>query len=339
MTGVVDRWADRAGSPLAASLVALGWLPAALSLVAVVTAEGTQSPVFLVALSLAVLMVVLGPFDVWYYDERIFPEFAEEVGTVVVPEDRERAEGIVRECESLFVRQNWLTVVAWTALILAVVLASQEYLASQGIGRPDSISFWAFIGFVLFWTYVTGLGVHAGVVTGVCVGRLADSVDFRIDPLHPDGHCGLSVVGDFAIRTTLIISSGSLALPLGIQFATHSGHGELVFVGVATFLGVLALVFLYPTFKTRRQAGRRREEILDEYRREIRDLESRIAGADTDEQELALELEIQRIRREFEDYRDVKLYPLSVSILTRFVSSLLLPLVFLVFEIYLDSLL
>ena len=48
-----------------------------------------------------------------------------------------------------------------------------------------------------------------------------------------------------------------------------------------------------------------------------------------------LQMEIQRVRREFGDYRNVQLYPLSVGILIQLLSSLLLPILFILFEMML----
>ncbi len=85
-----------------------------------------------------------------------------------------------------------------------------------------------------------------------------------------------------------------------------------------------------------RRAQQLRERLLDEHRERIRDLDHRLAVPDdTDdpdetavrENEL-LQLEIQRARREFRDHQQIQLYPLSVGIVTRLVSSILLPIFF-----------
>ena len=112
---------------------------------------------------------------------------------------------------------------------------------------------------------------------------------------------------------------------------------------------LVALNFVYPTYKVNRRAQDLREKMLDAHRERIRKLEDRLAlraaedGRDLPDDDLAetndelLELEIRRARREFEDYQSVQLYPLSIGIITRLVSSILLPVLFILFELFITG--
>jgi hypothetical protein len=148
---------------------------------------------------------------------------------------------------------------------------------------------------------------------------------------------------------TVITSLGSLALPLSFQIANHVAYEEVVYIGVALFVLLVALNFVYPTYKVNRRAQELREEMLDVHRERIRKLENRLAlratenGADLPDDDLArtddelLELEIRRARREFDDYQNVQLYPLSIGIVTRLASSILLPVFFILFELFITG--
>lgn len=206
-----------------------------------------------------------------------------------------------------------------------------------------------YLGFFCYWLLFAGLRSHGGLVTVLVIRAFAERVTLDVDPLHPDGLGGLSTVGTVAIRMTLIISLGSLALPLSFQIANQIQYETVVYIGVALFVLLVALNFLYLTYKVNRRAQKLREQMLDAHRERIRKLEDRLAllaeeGAESlPDDELAetddelLELEIRRARREFEDYQSVQLYPLSIGIITRLISSILLPILFILFELFITG--
>jgi len=149
---------------------------------------------------------------------------------------------------------------------------------------------------------------------------------------------------------TVITSLGSLALSLSFQIANHIQYESVVYVGVALFVLLVALNFVYPTYKVNRRARELRERMLDVHRERIRKLEARLslltrgggeafrnedltddALAETNDELLETTMEIRRARREFEDYQKVQ-YPLSIGIITRLVSPILLPVFFILFE-------
>jgi hypothetical protein len=50
-----------------------------------------------------------------------------------------------------------------------------------------------------------------------------------------------------------------------------------------------------------------------------------------------LQMEIQRARQEFRDNQNVQLYPLSISIITKLISSIILPILFILFDIFISD--
>jgi len=92
------------------------------------------------------------------------------------------------------------------------------------------------------------------------------------------------------------------------------------------------------SFYVNRRAQAVRETVLEERRQEIRELQQRMttngARSSTELRDVELQLQIQTLRDDFADFKSVNLYPLSVSILSRLASSLLLPLGFMLLETY-----
>ena len=129
--------------------------------------------------------------------------------------------------------------------------------------------------------------------------------------------------------------------------AGEGGFRSLVYVAVGLYVVVIGLSFAYPTIYVNRRAQAVREDELEARRAKIRRLQEKAADvesvADGDDEasmdELATRLEIQRLREEYSAYANVNLYPLSIGIVVRLVSSLLLPIFFIVVEKYMGAML
>ncbi|WP_435070031.1 hypothetical protein [Haloplanus sp. C73] len=342
---IVDWGRGYVGHPAAAALCTLGWIPVVTTAVAIDPSEASTA--FLVGQILACLMVVSAPYDVWYYDERLLPQFFDDIELITAESDHDTLERLATRYDHLYADYWWLSTLVWVGLVLTVFVVGQSYFQSQGITNPVERA--AYLGFFCYWLLFAGLRSHGAVITVFVIRSFAEQVQLDVDPLHPDGLGGLSTVGTFAIRMTVITSLGSLALPLAFQIASNIQYKSVVYAGVALFVLLVGLNFLYPTYKVNRRAQDLRERMLDAHRERIRTLENRLAlltegdESDLPDDHLAetndelLELEIRRARREFEDYQSVQLYPLSIGIITRLVSSILLPVAFILFELFITG--
>jgi hypothetical protein len=97
-----------------------------------------------------------------------------------------------------------------------------------------------------------------------------------------------------------------------------------------------------------RRARAIQEQELETRRQKIRQLQRQAANLEEADEtaddtatlaEVATRLEMQRLRDEFNEYDSVSLYPLSVGIIIRLISSLLLPLFFIFVDLFLGRLL
>lgn len=324
--------------PLFVGFVTLGLVPLVLTVLAALTARSPLPRDFLVAHLLATSIAVAGPSAIWYWDRRVYPSFVRE--TTDIAADAEEIHTIAERYKRVFCSRYLIFAVPWTALVIGLLVGNGAFFEQIGIGGPDSIAFWFYVLFAGWWGLITGIGFH-GALTAIRAIRAVGESEFRIDPLHPDGLGGLSSIGYLAIWTTTLISLGSLALPLAFILGTEGNYEILVYLAVGIYTLVIALSFVYPTVYVNRRAQEFREQELEAYRTKIRNLQAQVRDvadgeAATDEaatmSEMATRLEIQRLRDEFKEYENVNLYPLSVSIITRLISSVLLPFVFILVD-------
>lgn len=314
--------------PCAAALLAMGWPPIALTYGVHRASATPWTGTFSLAQTTAALLIAVLPTFVWYYDEVLLPEFFERADRIV--RDRAVVTDAAERHQRLFARRFRPMTAAWTVLILAVFLGSGPALASQGIGGPASPAYWLYFLFFLWGGIVTGIGFHGVLTTILAVRALVDADAFGIDPRHPDGNGGLSPFGYFAVRTTMLVASGSLLLPLAYELVVGGALEEAVYAAIACYTLFIALSFAYPALAVKHRAERARRRKLEELRERIRTLRESLAAERADlaeTEELSRELRLQRLEREYATYERVSLYPISGGIATRFVGSTLMPVV------------
>jgi hypothetical protein len=337
VTRIVERGQSVVNHPFVASLLTLGWIPVVTT--ATVFFLGTPERLFVIAQSLTASIVVIGPYQAYLYDTSVLPSFFEEVTELVPNEKHDQLAELQDQYEQKFRTDHTWFVFLWTAAVVAVLPLNAEYFVAQGIQHLGP-AYVAYLVFLIDFGLLSGLGLYSILVTTRCIGDVAE-LGLEIEPLHPDGLGGLSVIGNFAVWTTFLISNGALAIPLSLDMVTTRAGGAVVYFGVGAYVLLIAVSFVYPTAKINRKAQDLREEHLEEYRSKIRRLESELAAIETedkvDRKEIGLRMEIERARKEFQNYRNVRLYPLSIGILTRLASSVLLPIAITVVEFFVSS--
>jgi hypothetical protein len=343
-TRIVDKIQNRLGlSPLVSATITLGMIPVVLTGLFFLLANGRLPTEFLVAHLLAMGIPFIGPAAIWYWDVRVYPMFVEEsTGLATNPTAVQR---VGDRYKRIFSMRSWYFVVPWTALVVGLVGLNIGYFETIGIAGFSDPAFWVYLLFAVWWGLITGIGFH-GAITAVRAIRAVGELDLQIEPLHPDGLGGLSMIGRLAIWTTMLISIGSLALPLAFLLGTEGGYSAVVYFATGLYTVVIAVSFVYPTVYVNRRARAIQEQELETRRQKIRQLQRQAANLEEDGAtddtgtlaEVATRLEMQRLRDEFNEYDSVSLYPLSVGIIVRLISSLLLPLFFIFVDLFLDRL-
>ena len=340
LSKIVEWGRQYTNSALFSGLLTAGWIPVVATAVAVNPSETDQ--IFLIGQLLACLMVIIGPFDVWYFDQKLLPGFFQHADDTLVSADDTTLADLSKKYDRYYARFWWVNVAVWVVLVLGVFVVSQSYFEAQGIQTITEKA--AYLVFFVYWLIIAGLRTHAALITVLSIRAFAEKASLNIDPLHPDGLGGLSSVGEFAIQVTLIYSLGSFALPLSFELASEVNFGLFVYIGVFLFILNIVLLFAYPTYKMNRRAQEIRERVLEENKQRIRELEAKLELPKEDDdasirEHQLLQMEIRRARQEFRDNQNVQLYPLSISIITRLVSSVILPILFIIFDIYIRDIL
>jgi len=334
LTQVSRRIINR--SPLGSAssvLLILGLIPAGLFLSFYLLIAETASIQFFYLMGLGTLVVVIGPYLLFRYDTIIFPTFIERAKDVTPSDDDAEIKEIGQKYKSFFAEKYLYVAVPWTALIVGTVFLNFGYFEQLGVNGYTDPVFIPFVLLCIITGVVTGMGLHMALTTVLCIREVGD-LNFTIDPLHPDGLGGLSAIGYFAISSTTLFSIGSLGLPIAFDIAGSGGTAGAVYFIVIVYIGTIVLSFVYPTLYIHRRAKEIRRETLESKREQIHSYHNEIMNAGKETDLDLLETKLNTLRDEYEEYDSVNLYPLSPSILSKLLSSIMLPLVFLVLETY-----
>ena len=341
VTSIVERSRFVTDSPFVASFLTLGWIPIATTGIVFLTAD-SPSQSFMIFQALMALIIVTGPYQAYRYDTYVLPRFFEDVFELVAESDHDHLQKIQSQYQRLFRDHHLSFVLVWTLLAVSVLPLNSTYFASQGI-VPGTMAYPAYLLFLANFGLLSGLGLYSVIVTTRSIAAVSE-LTLEIDPLHPDGFGGLRVIGNFAVWTTLLISNGALAIPLTIDMVTTTSGAIIVYTAIITYISFIIFSFIYPVVKSKRSAQAYREKSLEQSRSRIRRLETELAEIDDEHDDietkkLTLNLEIDHARKKFLLYRRLNLYPISLGIVARLISSVLLPFIFIIFEIVVSGVL
>lgn len=324
--------------PVTVSILIFG-TPGNLFLLTILVTRGTEiSTQFLFSTILGVAWLNFSGYLVWYYDARVVPEFYDRAEDIYL--DTERLAEIYEEAEDLFSRPHIPAQITWTGLLVLLFFLTEDYLVSNGLFEAGSVIQYLFLGSVIYLGSMTAIG-FMGVITTLYFFRQLSSLEIKIDPLHPDGLGGLSSVGYYAIRTTLTFTTGSTLLPLAFAFVRGSAPPELIYLIVFGFMIAIAASFIYPTYLVNRQAQKTRNRELKSLRSEYQEAKRKATNyaeleSSESSRELVNRLELERIRREYQDYNSIRLYPFQVDIIFSLLTSIILPILFLLLESFIQ---
>lgn len=290
---------------------------------------------FIYASVLGLLWVNIAPYLIWYYDEQVLPSFFAHLFEII-PDSGERKR-LAEKYNRFFAEPRPLVSLFWAVALAAIVFASEPALKAQGMTGSGSVFLWTTYAYAIYIGSVLGHG-FVGPITTIFLIRDITQYELEIDPLHPDNLGGLSTVGYVSIRTTLLFSSGSLFLPLLFYFSSAGGVTTIIFGITGIYILTIFISFIYPTVIVHHRAQEYRNSVLEDLRQQYLKIENEINSYDRDEiAELNKRLELQRVQRNYDNYNSVSLYPLQLSILTRLLGSVILPIIFILIEVYIPS--
>ncbi|MFD1589320.1 hypothetical protein ACFR9U_20270 [Halorientalis brevis] len=326
---IVERSPFRA---LPTILLTVGLVPFLLTGLFLALVGPDVRPIFLGSQLLAATLPAVGAVLIWRYDTVVFPTFIERITEVTPYDDNREIQRIAGHYGAFFANVRATTAI-WTGLVLVAVIVNDAYFRSLGVTGYTDPSYFVYGLFAAWAGAITAVGIRMALTTILCIREIGD-LDFTIDPLHPDGLGGLSNIGYFAIRTTSILSIGALGLPLAFDVVRVSGGSGVIYALVGFYILLLVGSFAFPTVYINRRANEIKQESLDDKREQIHELRTRLLASDDPEEIEPLQMKLAELRKQYETYDAVNLYPMSLSIASRLASSVLLPLFFLVIETY-----
>lgn len=326
-------------SPLGSAstvLLVIGLIPMGLFFTFYLLIVETTTIQFFYIWGIGTSVVVIGPYLLFRYDTIIFPKFIERAKDVTPSNDNTQIKNIGKKYKKFFAEKYYIVAIPWTLIILSAILINFSYFEQLGVNSYTDPVFIPFILLIIIGGVVTGMGLHMALTTVLCIREVGE-LNFTVDPLHPDGLGGLSAIGYFAISSTTLFSVGSLALPAAFDVAGTGGFTVLVYFIVVVYIGTVVLSFVYPTLYINRRAKEIRRDTLESKREQIYSYHNEIMNAENEEHIGLLQTKLNTLRNEYDEYDRVNLYPMSPSILSKLLTSILLPLLFLLFETYVIS--
>jgi hypothetical protein len=316
-----------------ASILVFG-LPFDLILLAFfIVKKSSLSPIFVVPYILVATWLNFGPFFIWYYDQRLLPEFFHRVEDLI-PNSRELA-SLALKYERLFARGSWILIIPWITLIILIVNPRDYIFNVAGInGFQDPFS-WLFLGAALWLSFLAGFGSWGVVVTILAIRDISNR-NLAIDPLHTDRRGGLGCFGYYAIGTTLLFSSGSVILPMAFQLiAEKTSAKSIMYIFVLIYSLLILLSFVYPIIRINIKAKLLRDKLLDQSRRKYKIIAQALMLPNKElRAKIEDYIELNKTRADYEDFRNVKLYPFELDTIAKLASSVLLPILFMIIQYY-----
>ncbi len=316
-------------NPLLSSIIKFGTYPNLLFLYLIATKLSQLTTGYLVGLVTGTIGLNILPSFIWYYDQKMLPNFFSKMTNLV--KDQEKLFMAIKKYMEFFHTNYKIPLGIIGALFLFAFYQSPSCIKLEVYLEYLIPCFFAYTIDALLLLLIMGVG-FVGVITGIFLVREISELDLQVDPLHPDNLGGLSSIGYFSIRSTLLFSAGSLYLPIAIQ------SGITAYPITALYMALISISFIYPTYRIHKKAHHIRTEILEELRNRIKELReelNKLKAKDVNEmKELKKELEMQNVREEYLDYNNVRLYPLQIDILIKLGSSIFLPLLFTLIQVY-----
>ena len=328
-------------NPLMASIFKLNLIPNILIVSLFYFRFSQMTFSFIFTYSTFFLWLNLAPYLIWLYDERFLPNFFQN-SFELIP-DTDKLTQMWKKYENKFQKRFWIPLIPWTSLMVVIFFMSDSSLANGGIPDSTDYFYWIFFALFLYNNFIASFGLQGVIVALTGINKLSKE-RLHIDPLHPDKVGGLSCVGDFAISTTIIFSSGALWLPLAFELASSLFIlNTYIIIIVGVWMLFTLITFAYPTFKIHKAAEIIQNETLDKLRKDYAHTKRNLAMGNLIESKEYLEaiahfFNLEVIYKEIINYQNVKLYPFEIRIFAKLVSSVLFPLLVWAVQTYLPGL-
>ncbi len=252
-----------------------------------------------------------------------------------------------------FIRRKIKKVFRYTnhpvSIVFSLAIAALFILASVlNTARPNFVFLWNYIP--AFFMVFFGANVIIGILPfHFIMNDVLKDVNIKVEPEHPDGIGGLSPLKELAINTTLVVAMLAFTIPwlISLPQVLSSSLMSLTYVSfgfIPLIIYAIAYVFFRPTYTLYRRIKAAKvaflvdihaqyieafsffQAMLRAMKREIQDNkvdpgEKPINGDVIRSQGLLVEL----LKDRYEKARRMKEMPVSTSIISKLVGSMLVP--------------
>lgn len=281
-------------------------------------------PDFFLAYVLCILWLNLGPYFIWYYENQTMKRFFKELNGLISNKEIQKT---YRKYAENFSKRFWIPIIPWMFFLFAIYGENFALDVAGTFGYNDLWT-WLLSIPILWIPIIAGMGTW-GVVTTITAIDEITKKKLILDSLHVDRRGGLGCIGNYAINTTILISSGSLFLPMAFQLASQLNSAKSnIYILVLFFIIILLFSFFYPILITQSGAKKQRSKQLEKLRGHYNEIlkSQKLPHTDTD-QRLVLHLDASRVRTEYLDLLSINLLPFDVSIINKLASSILFPII------------
>lgn len=270
------------------------------------------------ALLLAASWVSVGPALIWYYERCILPQFAWDCHRIVASRSAFRTIRQAVYSNIYELRFCRLFTPAWMLFVFLTFLVANPFISGFGVrGHTDTL-WWIVAAGVLLISYYTSLGfclAHKAVY----LTRLVAKSKLQQDLYYSDGVFGLSFIGEFAFKTTVMFFSGWLFAPLIVMSANvHNITGYLT----STQNILLLTYFVFTGVYFVRPLSIIHHKIVREKRSRSRRIyveANQLATAENPPDVDALQKRMDFLRKILEDLRTIPNWPLRLDTAVKFV--------------------
>lgn len=319
---IFEKIEEKGVPALISSLVLLGVIPL---LMLIILFGDELSMIFNLAVLLSFIWFIFSRYLIylgWKTAQSSFDEFKELfVDTGKLKEQYNKA------CEDFY--SNKILLIALPFMIGAAYIVN-DYFYNASFG----LHVWLTIIFGLLLFLFAGVGLWNGFNSLFYINTILKN-DLHINPLHPDGFGGLEPVGDFIVKATLLISTGSLVIPFALMVVSNSAVGDgSRFVSIALtllYIVIILLSFVVPLLNLNSVAKRYKYRTVKEATRKYNDLLTDMLKNPTSENQAKLNLYYSTYLLEI---KKMNIWPFTGKTLIQVFSAIALPTVTLILQLF-----
>jgi hypothetical protein len=278
------------------------------------------------------LLDFLIPYGIYIFETKVLPSFFNAAKKVIT--DEEKLNQIHEKCISSFVLKHWWFSLSTATLAMVVFFTKTSMVKILAIEVSFTNPFYWIALFHIMLIFHLGGMVLSFINASFFAIRAAASLLREVHPLHPDRCGGLKFFGTLSLRITSWIARGSFILPP--LFVLNPGSITFVALFSIIFSIIIFSTFLYPMKVVSKRARFLKDRALYDLWEKILYCEQK-SEKYPEHERLSLFIQIQELRFKYQELQKLNIYPININTITKLSTLVLLPLMFLVLNLYLDK--